>query len=69
MDKKSGNFERLGTEERMNELGALIDQAIDLAETDLEKRRVATWKEGIWDYMLEGRKEYLQKKASDNVKK
>ncbi len=52
---------RLGTEQRMNELGALMDRAVALARTDVEKQRVATWKSGVWEYMLEGRTEYLQK--------
>jgi len=51
----------LGTEERMNELGALMSQAEQLAKTDLEKQRVALWKKGVWDYMLEGRAKYLEK--------
>ncbi len=58
------SWERLGTEPRMNELGALIDQARELAQTDLEKRRVETWKEGVWDYMLEGRREFVKKKRA-----
>jgi len=55
---------RLGTEQRMKELGALMDRAVKLASTDLEKRRVATWKEGVWDYMVEGQREYIKKKRA-----
>jgi hypothetical protein len=51
----------LGTEERMNELGTLMAQAEQLAKTDLEKQRVALWKKGVWDYMLQGRAKYLEK--------
>jgi hypothetical protein len=47
---------RLGTEPRMAELGKLMEQAAASAATDVEQRRVATWKKGVWDYMLEGRK-------------
>ena len=49
----------LGTEERMKELGALKDQAQALAATDEEKRRVGLWERGVWEYMVEGRKQYL----------
>jgi len=51
----------LGTEERMKELDALMDRAGNLARGDLEKKRVRTWQEGVWDYMLEGRRMYLAK--------
>ena len=54
------SWERLGTESRMKELGALMDRAVQLAETESERRRVATWKQGVWDYMVEGRRQYLQ---------
>jgi len=57
------SWERLGTEERMKELGALMDRAVQLAQTDLEKRRVATWKKGVWDYMVEGRRQYVEELA------
>jgi len=63
------SWERLGTQERMKELGALIDRAVELAETDPEKGRVATWKEGVWEYMVEGRAEYLEKKAAEKEQK
>ena len=51
----------LGTDERMNELGRLITKAKSIAVTDLEKKRVALWVEGVWDYMVEGKKNYLAK--------
>jgi len=59
---------QLGTSVRMKELGALMDQAVELASADLEKRRVATWKEGVWDYMLEGRRQYVQKATQGSRK-
>jgi hypothetical protein len=58
------SWDRLGTEERMKELGDLMDRAVDLARTDPEKRRVDTWKKGVWDYMAEGRSEFVKKKRA-----
>jgi hypothetical protein len=55
---------RLGTEERMQELGTLMNRAVELAETDLELRRVETWKTGVWDYMAKGRSEYVRKQRA-----
>ena len=46
----------LGTKDRMKELGALMQRAMDLATTDIEKQRVLLWKKGVWDYMQEGYK-------------
>jgi len=51
----------LGTEARMAELGALMDEATRMAASEIEKQRVALFREGVWDYMVEGRKEYLAK--------
>jgi len=51
----------LGTAERMAELGQLMDTARRLAASDLEKRRVALFEKGIWDYMVEGRRKYVAK--------
>jgi hypothetical protein len=47
-------WERLGTPERMDELGALIGKAEQAAGTELEKKRVALWKAALWDWMREG---------------
>lgn len=55
---------RLGTEERMKELGDLMNQAVASAQTDIEKRRVEKWKEGVWDYMVKGSEDYIKKKQS-----
>ena len=49
----------LGTESRMTELEQLIKKAQSYAATDTEKQRVETWKKGVWDYMVAGRKQYL----------
>jgi hypothetical protein len=57
-------WEILGTESRMAELQALIDQAERLANTPQEKARVALWKTGVWEYMTEGRRAYLEKSGS-----
>ena len=48
-------WEYLGTEDRMNELGQLMEKAQALAKTDVEKERVLLWRRGVWDYMVEGR--------------
>jgi len=58
------SWEKLGTRPRMEELGRLMEQAVASARTDVEKRRVATWKKGVWDYMVEGRREYVKKKRA-----
>lgn len=52
------SWDKLGTPERMQELGTYIDRAVKLAKTDLEQKRVATWKEGVWDYMQSGHQQY-----------
>jgi hypothetical protein len=57
---------RMGTEERMKELGALMDAAVKLAATDLEKKRVETWRKGVWEYMVEGRQQYLKELAAQD---
>ena len=38
----------------MKELGEYIDKAATLAATDLERKRVDTWKKGVWEYMKTG---------------
>ena len=48
-------WEYLGTEERMEELGALIEQAKTFAVTQTEKQRVKLWEKGVWEYMAKGR--------------
>ncbi|OGV74380.1 MAG: hypothetical protein A3K19_27225 [Lentisphaerae bacterium RIFOXYB12_FULL_65_16] len=45
----------LGTAERMAELGQYMAEATRLAQTDIEKQRVALFEKGVWEYMLEGR--------------
>lgn len=58
------SWEKLGTEPRMEELNGLIEQAVASARTDIERRRVETWKKGIWGYMQKGRREYTKKKRA-----
>ncbi len=58
IDWKNVAWERLGTPERMEELGALIIQAEQRAATDLEKQRVALWRKALWDWMCQGRDQH-----------
>jgi hypothetical protein len=51
----------LGTEARMAQFGKLMDQARVAAKTDLEKQRVGLFEKGVWDYMVEGRRKYLER--------
>ena len=53
---------KLGTEKRMAELGKLMDEARKAAHTDIERQRVVLFDKGIWQYMLAGRKAYLERK-------
>ncbi|MCC6442726.1 MAG: DUF4838 domain-containing protein [Armatimonadetes bacterium] len=57
-------WEHLGTARRMEKLGALMAEAQRLAATDLEKRRAALWYEGFWQWMAEGRAQYLRKQPA-----
>lgn len=56
-------WEFLGTEPRMVALGQLMAEAEKRATTEVEQKRVETWKKGVWDYMLRGRADYFAKKA------
>ncbi|MBL7187309.1 MAG: hypothetical protein ISS70_13390 [Phycisphaerae bacterium] len=55
------SWAKLGTPERMKELGAYIDEAVKLAKTDLEKKRVETWKMGVWEYMNAGYRQFYHR--------
>jgi hypothetical protein len=55
IDWRKAAWETLGTAERMNELGALIARAQQLAETPVEQQRVALWRTALWDWMRQGR--------------
>jgi len=52
-------WERLGTAEHMEELGGLISQAEELAGTQAERQRVALWRSAFWEWMRQGREQYL----------
>lgn len=53
----------LGTAERMEQLGELMAHAEARAQTDLEKQRVALWRDAIWKWMVDGRAQYLSRSA------
>jgi len=44
----------LGTAERMAMLGGFVEKARALVKTDTEKRRLALFEKGVWDYMRRG---------------
>lgn len=60
-------WEMLGTKERMDEMGALMAQARQLASTDTEKKRLALFDEGIWQYMLDGFNTHPKRVAMRNA--
>jgi len=51
----------LGTEARMVEFARLVEEAKRLAQSDLQKQRVALFEKGIWEPMVEGRRKYVAK--------
>lgn len=51
----------LGTDERMAEFGALVEQALAAETTPEERQRLEIWKKGCWDYMVAGKKYYQMK--------
>ena len=51
----------LGTEARMAELGALMEQARKACQTDREQQRVALFDKGVWQFMLAGRKTFAER--------
>ncbi len=55
------SWAKLGTPERMKELGGHIDEAVRLAGTDIEKRRVETWRKGVWEYMTAGHRQFYSR--------
>lgn len=48
----------------MRRLGELVEEAERLAETPVEKRRVAIWKLGVWQYMKEGYETFLKRQRT-----
>jgi hypothetical protein len=61
------SWNRLGTEPRMAELEGYIRQATDLAQDEIEKRRVESWRSGVWSYMQAGRQQFLRAAQSTLV--
>jgi hypothetical protein len=57
----------LGTEARMAQFAALMDQARAAASTDLEKQRVGLFEKGVWDYMVEGRRKYVARSKVTSI--
>jgi hypothetical protein len=55
----------LGTPVRMEELERYIEQAVSMAATPVEKRRVDTWRVGVWEYMKAGFDTYHAAKQQD----
>ena len=51
----------LGTAERMAHFQSLLDEAKALAETDLQKQRIAAFEHGTWSYMTRGRQNYVDR--------
>ncbi|MBQ6331125.1 MAG: DUF4838 domain-containing protein, partial [Kiritimatiellae bacterium] len=54
----------LGDGPTMERLAGYMDEAERLAETDLEKARVKEWRLSVWDYMREGRENYVRRSAA-----
>lgn len=50
----------LGTAPRMAQFGKLLEQATSLAQTPEQKQRVQLFRLGTWDYMVAGRKLYME---------
>lgn len=57
-------WEYLGTEVVMQELEKYIAEAKRAELNSVEQQRLNGWVEGVWEYMLKGRADYLQKLAS-----
>ncbi|NLO75096.1 MAG: DUF4838 domain-containing protein [candidate division WS1 bacterium] len=57
-------WNRLGTEKRLARWQRLLDQAQALAQTELQKQRLAAWELGTWNYMTAGRAKYLDRASA-----
>jgi hypothetical protein len=53
----------LGTDERLQAWGKLMEQAKEMAHSQVEKQRVELFEHAIWHYMLEGARQYKDKSA------
>ena len=52
----------------MKNLAALMAEAEALADTEIERQRVALWRNSIWKWMLDGRAEYEARTPRPEVK-
>jgi len=52
-----------GNPERMEAFGRLMERAKAAARTEVERRRVALFERGMWEYMVAGAKQYQEKIA------
>ncbi len=68
IDWRNAAWTRLGTTEQMEQLGAWMSQAQQLAKTDTERRRVGLWNEALWKWMVEGRAQYLAEAKGKKVR-
>ena len=53
----------LGTPERMERWGGLLEQAKASARTDRERKCIELFEKGTWSYMVEGQQKYVIRKA------
>lgn len=51
----------LGTKPVMDELAGYVAQARKMAKTELEKTRIESWIQGVWEYMRKGYENYNEK--------
>lgn len=54
---------RLGTEQRMRELAAYMEQAGKAAVASPYKERLALFDRGVWQYMLKGKQDFADREA------
>lgn len=55
----------LGTDKVMKELEGYVKQAKQADISPVERKRVESWREAIWEYMKKGKKQYLEKAAKN----
>ena len=53
----------LGTQDLMDELAEIMKRAEAAAETPVEKRRLAVWRFGVWDFMRGGRETFAKRQS------
>ena len=68
IDWKKAAWETLGTAEHMQELGTLIDQADQAATSHPYRQRFTLWRTALWEWMQQGRQEYLKEHAARGSK-